>query len=73
LIGSAVKAMWVELMEVENAYVAEMWQELINAEGLAVRIVPRTKPWNRAPELEPRKLYVPAGKLHVAQEILRKI
>jgi len=65
--------MWVELMEVRNAYIAEMWRELFAAQGLAVRVVPRSKPWNRAGELEPHKLYVPAGKLHVAREILRKI
>ena len=65
--------MWVELMEVKNAYVAQAWKELFNAEGLAVRVVPLTGKWTEAGDLEPRKLYVSHGKLHVAQEILRKI
>ncbi|MDP2948162.1 MAG: hypothetical protein Q8P22_01315 [Chloroflexota bacterium] len=65
--------MWVELMEVKNAYIAEAWKELLNAEGLAVRVVPLSGEWAEAGELEPRKLYVSQGKLHVAQEILRKI
>ncbi len=65
--------MWVELMEVQNAYVAETWRELFAAEGLKILVVPRTKPWTAAGELEPRKLYAPHGKLHVVKEILRKI
>jgi hypothetical protein len=65
--------MWVELMEVKNAYIAEVWKELLNAEGLAVQVVPLSGEWSEAGELEPRKLYVPQGKLHVAKEILRKI
>jgi hypothetical protein len=65
--------MWVELMEVKNVYMAEAWKELFNAEGLAVRVVPLSAEWSEAGELEPRKLYVPEGKLHVAKEILRKI
>ncbi len=65
--------MWVELMEVKNVYIAQVWKELFNAEGLAVEVVPVTGERAEAGELEPRKLYVPHGKLHVAQEILRKI
>ncbi len=65
--------MWVELMEVRNAYIAEAWKELFSAEGLAVRVVPLSGEWAEAGDLEPRKLYVSQGKLHVAREILRKI
>lgn len=60
-------------MEVKNAYIAETWREVFAAEGLAVRVVPRTVPWTKAPDLEPRMLYVPRGKRHVAREIMRKI
>ncbi len=49
-----------------------MWKELLNAEALAVRVVPKSG-WSDASELEPHDIYVPWGKLHVAQEILRKI
>lgn len=70
--------MWVELMEVQNAYVAETWSELFAAEGLKILVAPATESqagaaWTEAGELEPRKLYAPHGKLHVAKEILRKI
>ena len=64
--------MWVKLMTVQNAYVAEMWRGLFYAEALAVRIVPVTGSGN-ASELGPHDIYVPWGKLHVAQEIIRKI
>ena len=59
-------------MEVKNAYIAEMWKELFNAEALSVQVLPASG-WADAAELEPYKIYVPWGKTHVAQEILRKI
>ncbi len=64
--------MWAKLMEVENAYVAEMWKELFHAEALAVLVVPASG-WEKAAELEPHTIYVPWGKLHVAREIMRKV
>jgi hypothetical protein len=64
--------MWIELMEVKNRYVAEMWRELFAAEALSVQIVPQSG-WGKHADLEPYKIYVPRGKLHVAQEILRKV
>ena len=64
--------MWVKLMETKNAYAAEIWKELLNAEALSVRIVPASG-WANAAEMEPHEIYVPWGKLHVAKEILRKI
>jgi len=63
---------WAKLMETKNAYVAETWKELLNAEALSVRVVPASG-WPKAAELEPHEIYVPWGKLHVAREILRKI
>ncbi len=64
--------MWAEFMEVPNRYIAETWQELLHAEGVAVRLV---VPPERATEgdFAPRKLLVPDSKTHVAREILRKI
>ncbi len=64
--------MWVKLMDAKNAYSAELWKELLNAEAVSVRVVPASG-WREAAELEPHALYVPWGKTHVAQEILRKI
>ena len=64
--------MWTKLMETKNAYTAEIWKELLNAEAVAVQVVPASG-WANAAELETYTLYVPWGKAHVAQEILRKI
>jgi len=64
--------MWTKLMEAKNAYVAEMWKELFNAEALSVQVMPASG-WARAAELEMHAIYVPWGKTHVAQEVLRKI
>jgi hypothetical protein len=57
-------------MEVKNAYVAEAWKDLFNAEAVAVRIVP---PLGIGPDLAPREIWVPDSKTHVAREIMRKI
>jgi hypothetical protein len=57
-------------MEVKNVYLAEAWQELFNAEAVAVRIVP---PLGIGPDLAPREIWVPDSKTHVAREIMRKI
>lgn len=64
--------MWTELFEVKNRYIAEMWKELFNAEGVATRVVV-TGDVAAASDLAPRKIYVPDSKTHVAHEILRKI
>jgi len=66
--------MWREVMVVKNAYVAQSWKELLNAEAVAVRVVPvATRIWTAAPDFEPRRIYVPDSKTHVVREILRKI
>ena len=51
---------------------AEMWKELMEGEGLPVRILPDGDilSWS---EITPFIVYVPKGREHVADEILRKI
>ena len=63
--------MWAKFMDTKNAYAAEVWKELFNACALSVRVVPQSG-WADAADLEPHAVYVPWGKVHVAQEILRK-
>ncbi len=65
--------MWVEFMTVRNAYIAETWQELFAAEGLAIRVIPPIGRGEKESMRAARTLYVPTGKAHVAREILRKI
>ena len=57
-------------MEVKNAYIAQSWKELFDAEALAVRIVP---PLGVGSDMEPRQIWVPDSKTHVAHEVMRKI
>ncbi len=64
--------MWTELFEAKNRYIAELWKELFDAEGVATRVMVVGNPAD-ATDLTPRKIYVPDSKTHVAEEILRKI
>lgn len=63
--------MWAKLMTVKNGYVAQVWKNLYDAEGVACRIDP---PLTGAHSLaQPRDIWVPDSKTHVAAEIMRKI
>lgn len=63
--------MWAKLMTVKNGYTAKVWKDLFDAEGVAIRVVP---PLTKAHSLsEPRDIWVPDSKTHVAAEILRKV
>ena len=64
--------MWTELFEARNRYVAEVWRELFNAEGVASRVV-LVEDRGVSGDLAPRKIYVPDSKTHVALEIMRKV
>ena len=64
--------MWIEYKKVPNLMVAEMWKELFEGEGLPARILPdgNILTWG---EKVPFVVYVPKGREHVAEEILRKL
>ena len=64
--------MWVEFMKVPNLMIAEMWKEALEGEGLPTRILPEgdIQDWG---ERVPFNIYVPVGREHVAEEILRKL
>jgi hypothetical protein len=64
--------MWSEFLETKNLFTAEMYKEVLNAEGVAV-IVVAPKDGRPVSDMTPRKLYVPDSKTHVASEVLRKI
>ena len=58
-------------MTVQNGYVARVWKELYEAEGVAVQIVPPLTPAYSLEAL--REIWVPDSKTHVAVEIMRKV
>jgi len=64
--------MWTELLEVKNRYIAELWKELFDAEGVATRVIVVGDP-ALVTDLTVRKIFVPDSKTHVAAEIIRKI
>ena len=64
--------MWVEVKRAPNLMTAEMWKEVMEAEGLPVRLLPEGDilDWG---ERVPFRILVPRGREHVAEEILRKL
>lgn len=62
--------MWTEIKIVPSLMSAEMWKELLEAEGIPTRILPE------GPEVGERARYrvlVPELKKHLIDDILRKI
>ena len=49
-----------------------MWKDLFEGEGLATKIMPEGEITNWAEQVS-YKIYVPKGREHVADEILRKL
>ena len=64
--------MWIEYKEVPNLVTAEMWKDAFEAEGLPTKILPEGDiiDWS---ERVAFVVYVPKGREHVADEILRKL
>ena len=63
---------WVPYKKAPNLVMAEMWKQLFEAEGLPARILPEgdIRAWSETTSFV---VYVPRGREHVAQEILRKV
>jgi hypothetical protein len=64
--------MWVEFKRAANLMMAEMWKDALEGEGLPCRILPEgdIRDWG---ERVPFRVYIPRGKEHVAEEIMRKL
>ena len=64
--------MWVEFKKASNLMLAEMWKEVLEGEGLPARILPEGDilDWSEKARFN---IYVPKGREHVAEEILRKL
>ncbi len=64
--------MWVEFKKAPNLMLAEMWKEVLEGEGLPTKLLPEGDILDWA-ERVPFLIYVPKGREHVAEEILRKL
>lgn len=64
--------MWVEYKTAPNLMMAEMWKDVLEGDGLPAKILPVGDiiEWG---ERVSYKIYVPKGREHVADEILRKL
>ncbi len=59
-------------MTAPNLATAEMWKDAFEGEGLAAKIMPEGEIIDWAEQVS-YKIYVPKGREHVADEILRKL
>lgn len=64
--------MWVEYKKAPNLMIAEMWKEIMEGEGLPVRLLPEGDMRDYG-ERVPFRIMVPRGREHVADEIMRKL
>jgi hypothetical protein len=64
--------MWVDYKKAPNLMIAEMWKEILEGEGLPVRLLPEGDLLDYAESI-PFRIMVPRGREHVADEILRKL
>jgi hypothetical protein len=64
--------MWVEVKKASNRMLAEMWKEYFEAEGIPTQILSQG---GEAPdrELAVYRILVPDDRLHVIEEILKKL
>lgn len=64
--------MWIKYLTVKKLATAEMYKNVIEGEGLPVKIFPKKGilEWSEDEEFD---IYVPMGRGHVADEIIRKL
>jgi hypothetical protein len=64
--------MWVKVKSAPNLMMAEMWKDFLEGEGIPARILP--DPGKPGTETQSGYLvYVSQEKVHVVNEVLRKI
>ncbi|MCJ7829263.1 MAG: hypothetical protein MUP81_05950 [Dehalococcoidia bacterium] len=65
--------MWVQVKSAPNLIVAEMWKEYFEGEGIPTRILPDPDKKLDSGELASYRIYVSQEKVHVVEEVLRKL
>ena len=64
--------MWVQVKSTPNIIIAEMWKEFFEGEGIPTRILPESdNPGSK--ELAEYRVLVSQEKVHVIEEVLRKL
>jgi len=64
--------MWVKVKSAPNLVLAEMWKELFEGEGVPTRILPDSDK-SSSPELSGYNVLVSQERVHVIEEVLRKL
>jgi hypothetical protein len=64
--------MWVQIKSAPNKMIAEMWKDFFEGEGIPIRILPDSEKLEYK-ERVPYKIYVSQERLHVVEEVLRKL
>jgi len=65
--------MWVQVKNAPNLIMAEMWKEYFEGEGIPTRILPDKDKKPESGELASYRIYVSQEKVHVVEEVLRKL
>jgi hypothetical protein len=64
--------MWVQVKSASNLIIAEMWKEFFEGEGIPTRILPDQKK-RPGGKLANYRILVSQEKVHVAEEVLKKL
>ena len=64
--------MWVQVKSAPNLILAEMWKEFFEGEGIPTRILPEPGK-SRTKELSSYRVLVSQEKVHVIEEVLRRL
>jgi len=64
--------MWVQVKSAPNLMIAEMWKEFFEGEGIPTRILPDSGKLEMS-ESSSYKIYVSQERVHVIEEVLRKL
>lgn len=64
--------MWVQVKSAPNLIIAEMWKEFFEGEGIPTRILPDPAK-SDVGELAGYRILVSQERVHVVEEVLRKL
>ncbi len=64
--------MWVQVRTAPNPMIAEMWKEFFEGEGIPTLVLPDTEKPDVG-ELASYRIFVSQERVHVVEEILRRL